>query len=316
MAPVVPASRPRGVLPRKHRVGRVLLPGPYPSGWSRFVRLEGVLPLVHCALHLPVSLARPESSDGADPSRRCQGCSRPTPRFQCRTALSFHDQLHQVMGGLLHPTRLRDASWRRLSSSKTIQACFRRASFYLGPLLPNPARDRLLVALGRSPGRLLPAPAQLPQDLPHVADVVPHPGRDRDHHCHPLQRPELGLPAVRARPFEQSPLDVFQLLRRQSGRAPRPLRLSQAPDTLLLPGMVPGGGTLPRHSQLACHLCRSHALREQPGSTQPPLLQGAAIPTTPSHPARAPDGTCARTWAHGRAILASRASVRLLREDL
>src|SRR5690242_14713300 len=59
-----------------------------------------------------------------------------------------------------------------LSSSKTIQACFRRACFYLGPLLPHPARDRLVVALGGPPRRLLPAPPHLAQELPHVPDVV------------------------------------------------------------------------------------------------------------------------------------------------
>jgi len=40
-------------------------------------------------VHLSVSLGRPRSSGSADPSRRCQGCSRPPRRLPGRAALSF-----------------------------------------------------------------------------------------------------------------------------------------------------------------------------------------------------------------------------------
>jgi hypothetical protein len=51
--------------------------------------LEGVPPLVHVVLHLSVLLAGPGLSGGADPSRRCRGCSRPPLRLQGRAAPSF-----------------------------------------------------------------------------------------------------------------------------------------------------------------------------------------------------------------------------------
>ena len=68
-----PAQTPASESPRC-RARRALLPGPHPPGWSRF-SLEGVPPLVHSSLHLPVSLAGPGPSGSADPSRRCRGCS-------------------------------------------------------------------------------------------------------------------------------------------------------------------------------------------------------------------------------------------------
>ena len=52
------------------------------------VHLEGVQPLVPHR-HLSVLLAGPGPSGSADPSRRCQGCSRPPPRLQDQAALSF-----------------------------------------------------------------------------------------------------------------------------------------------------------------------------------------------------------------------------------
>ena len=54
----------------------------------------------------PVSLAGPGSSGSADPSRRRQGCSHPSLRFQGRTALSFGVLLRQAAGGSFQPTRI------------------------------------------------------------------------------------------------------------------------------------------------------------------------------------------------------------------
>jgi hypothetical protein len=51
--------------------------------------LEGVPPLVHCALRLSALLAEPGPSGSTDPSRRCRGCSRPHPRLRDQTAPSF-----------------------------------------------------------------------------------------------------------------------------------------------------------------------------------------------------------------------------------
>ncbi len=64
---------------------------------------------------IPVSLAGPGSSGSADPSRRCQGCSHPSLRFQGRAALSFSGLLRQAAGGSLQPTRIT----RRFMAART-----------------------------------------------------------------------------------------------------------------------------------------------------------------------------------------------------
>ena len=63
-------------------------------------------------LHLPVTLAGPGPSGGADPSRRCRGCSHPHLRPQARTPPSFNGLLRQANGGVLHLQRVHGASWR------------------------------------------------------------------------------------------------------------------------------------------------------------------------------------------------------------
>ncbi len=54
------------------------LPSPDPPGSSWWADLSGLRTLVPL-VHLLVSLAGPASSDGADTSRRCQGCLPPSP---------------------------------------------------------------------------------------------------------------------------------------------------------------------------------------------------------------------------------------------
>src|SRR5262245_48622380 len=159
------------------------------------------------------------------------------------------------------------------------------AIFYGRPLLAYPVPDRFLVPLDGPPGRLLPAPSQPPQDPPDVADLVPNPGLHRDHVGHPLQGPELGAPAICARPLEQRPLHLPQLLLGQQRRPAGSLRPLQALVALRLPGPVPDAGALPRHPQLARHLGRVQALGEEPGGLQPPPFQGLAIGgATSPHP--------------------------------
>ena len=89
--------------------GRALLTGPYPPGWSRR-REYGAFPAgSQLRLHLPVSLAGPGPSGGADPSRRCRGCSHPRLRPQARAAPSFKGLLRQAHGGVLSPP---PGTWR------------------------------------------------------------------------------------------------------------------------------------------------------------------------------------------------------------
>jgi hypothetical protein len=122
------AALPRGLQHRgncavlesttRQQGGRALLPGPHPPGWSRCLPLAGVPPLVHCALHLLVLLAGPGPSGGADPPRRCQGCSHPPLRLRGQAALSFSGLLRQTTGGLLPPARSDGASWRTTPSAQ------------------------------------------------------------------------------------------------------------------------------------------------------------------------------------------------------
>jgi len=59
-----------------HKAGAHRNPAPIRQVRAGGLLLRGVPTLV-CHVHLPVTLAAPRPSDGADPSRRCQGCFQP-----------------------------------------------------------------------------------------------------------------------------------------------------------------------------------------------------------------------------------------------
>jgi hypothetical protein len=61
-------------------------------------------------VHLLALLAGPGPSGSADPSRRCQGCSRPSVRLHGQAALSFTGLLRQPSSGPFHPARCDGAS--------------------------------------------------------------------------------------------------------------------------------------------------------------------------------------------------------------
>ena len=100
-------SRPPGPL-----VGRALLPGPYPPGWSRCSRLRG---FHHWFLHsytFSVSLAGPGPSGSADPSRRCRGCSHPPLRLRVRLPPASPAAATARQVGPFISARSDGASWR------------------------------------------------------------------------------------------------------------------------------------------------------------------------------------------------------------
>src|SRR5450759_3718529 len=66
------------------------------------VPLKGLYTLVS-HVHLPVLLARPESSGSTDSSCRCQGCSHPHRRLPGQAALSFTRPLRRPSDGVLPP---------------------------------------------------------------------------------------------------------------------------------------------------------------------------------------------------------------------
>ena len=67
------------------------------------VTLEGVQPLVHSRYASPSCSADPGPSGSTGPSRLCQGCSHPHPRFRDQAALSFTGLLRQPSRGVLAP---------------------------------------------------------------------------------------------------------------------------------------------------------------------------------------------------------------------
>ena len=69
------------------------------------IHLRSVRALVSL-VHLPVPLAEPGPSDGAGPSRRCQGCCPPDPNTSSgQAAPSFTGLLRQAGGGVLSSPR-------------------------------------------------------------------------------------------------------------------------------------------------------------------------------------------------------------------
>jgi hypothetical protein len=115
------ASRPARLTDHRSRLPRVgsvrALPArPTSARLEPRTGLEGVPPLVHCALRLSASLAEPGPSGGADPSRRCRGCSRPHPRLRDQAAPNFKRSAATNRRWALssHPTKQRLVAHRRL----------------------------------------------------------------------------------------------------------------------------------------------------------------------------------------------------------
>src|SRR4029453_18039684 len=78
-----------------------------------------------------------------------------------------------------------------LSSTNTRWAPRRAAFFYPRPSLELPPGDGGLVPLDGAALRLLTAPAERRQHLPHMRRVIAHPELLANHFGHPRQRPEL-----------------------------------------------------------------------------------------------------------------------------
>ena len=118
------ASQPARLTGRRSRVlpirnMRALSARPISARLQPRTGLEGVPPLVHCALRLSASLAKPGPSGSADPSRRCRGCSCPHPRLRDQAAPSFNQPAATDRRWASQPTRSNSASWRTTGSQYT-----------------------------------------------------------------------------------------------------------------------------------------------------------------------------------------------------
>ena len=115
------ATRPRTTRPSRRRepgsrpflrVPAHRLPGPYPSGLSRGLRLRGFNHWFTRITHCPPCLPRPR--DPTVPARRVvvRAACRPSPQLRGQTALSFTGLPRQPGVGVSHPERTGSASWR------------------------------------------------------------------------------------------------------------------------------------------------------------------------------------------------------------
>ena len=125
------ATRPRTTQPSRRRepgsrpflrVPAHRLPGPYPSGLSRGLRLRGFNHWFTRITHCPPCLPRPR--DPTVPARRVvvRAACRPSPQLRGQTALSFTGLPRQPGVGVSHPERTGSASWRT-NGSKHTWAC-------------------------------------------------------------------------------------------------------------------------------------------------------------------------------------------------
>src|SRR5690349_693831 len=115
----------------------------------------------------------------------------------------------------------RAAGIRRTRPRKRLARAGALPFFQLRPALLDPLMDGLVVALGRSPCRSLPAPLQiLAQERPNVRWVIPHACQSLDHLGHTLQGPHVIRIAVCCRTFEQLLLDVREFVSAQFWQSP------------------------------------------------------------------------------------------------
>jgi hypothetical protein len=134
------------------------------------------------------------------------------------------------------------ASSRNPDSSRNTRTARRRAAFfYACPSLALPAGDLLLVALTRTPLRLLRTPVQAAiEELARMLWMVRDPKRSADYCRHALAGPEVGLPPMGRRSLQQQACQLLLLLRRQTagpsrhglGGEPAGVRLAHFPPTI------------------------------------------------------------------------------------
>jgi hypothetical protein len=122
------ATRPRqtnpaaeGRVPRQNRVPAHHLPGPYPSGLSRGLRLRGFNHWFTRITHCPPCLPRPRHPTVLARRVVVRAACRPSPQLQGQAALSFTGLPRQPGGEVSHPTRSVSASWRTLPSQDSRQ---------------------------------------------------------------------------------------------------------------------------------------------------------------------------------------------------
>jgi hypothetical protein len=173
-------------VPRPDRRVRTA-PGPDPPGFEPVSSLRDVKTPIPRVL-LSLSLAGPAPSGSTDPSRLCQGCSRPPRHHPDQAALSYADLLRQAR------RRRSLTSTRTTAPHGATRSRARRPgppSFYDGPGLLPPPGDLILVPLGGAAGRDLHAPADPVQQHIHPGRRVLHPKPLPDLLGDPGQRPAL-----------------------------------------------------------------------------------------------------------------------------
>lgn len=173
-------------------------------------------------------------------------------------------------------------------------------SFYPGPAVVDPGRDRLLIALGAWRAGFCRLPAQLPQQSQDVARVMAHRGLSFNHVCRPLEGPLIGGVAGGQRPVQQPALHRCRSLRTEPERPARPLR---SPQRRWCASSSPplhhtSARRLAGHSQGLGHCGRRLTTGEHSGHSHPELAQRHEVAgRTSGALARRPRGRVATVWA-------------------
>lgn len=150
--------------------------------------------------------------------------------------------------------------------------------FYLGPGRPAPLLDGLLVSFLCPRGGTLATPAQLPQDAPDVARMVPDIEPSPDQPGDPRQGPQFGYISGRTRTCHERLLESGQLFRGQSRQTAGSTGGLQSSFARLLPLSIPSAHTLARNAQLPRNLRLRTLLCEQRGRPQTTFFQTGKIP--------------------------------------
>jgi len=185
-----------------------------------------------------------------------------------------------------------------LSSRKTIVWPRRAAFFYLRPSHAHPAPDGGLVAFQCPARGSLAAPAEPPQDPPHVARRISHAARAFDQVGDPPGCPQRRVIPERFRSPLQTGADLRHVARRQPRLASGPPRMLQRRAAACGQSPRPSVHGLAVDANAPRDLRFRMPLLEEPGRLQSSPLHGFEIALEASGMSHPRDDITAREYCH------------------